>query len=82
MTHAICLLSVAPVRETISHRSEIVTQLLFGELCLIEDQYQDWYKIRVQFDNYEGWVEKKQLHLIDEKTYNKIEKINRKIGNN
>ncbi|MDR0438345.1 MAG: C40 family peptidase [Bacteroidales bacterium] len=71
MTHAICLLSVVPVRETISHRSEMVTQLLFGELCLIDDQYQDWYKIRVQFDNYEGWVEKKQLHLIDEKTYNK-----------
>ena len=72
MTHAICLLSVVPVRETISHRSEIVTQLLFGELCLIEDQYQEWFKIRVQFDDYEGWVEKKQLGLIDEKTYNQI----------
>jgi len=70
--HAVCLLSVVPVRETISHRSEMVTQLLFGELCLIEDQYQDWYKIRVQFDNYEGWVEKKQLRLIDEKTYDQI----------
>ena len=72
MTHAICLLSVVPVRETISHRSEMVTQLLFGELCLIDDQYQEWYKIRVQFDNYEGWVEKKQLHLIDEKTFSSI----------
>ncbi|MDR1951152.1 MAG: C40 family peptidase [Bacteroidales bacterium] len=72
MTHAICLLSVVPVRETISHRSEMVTQLLFGELCLIDDQYQEWYKIRVQYDNYEGWVEKKQLHLIDEKTYTQI----------
>jgi cell wall-associated NlpC family hydrolase len=70
--HAICLLSVVPIRETISHRSEMVTQLLFGELCVIEDQYQSWYKIRVQFDNYEGWVEKKQLHLIDEKTYKEI----------
>ena len=72
MIHAICLLSVVPVRETISHRSEMVTQLLFGELCLIEDQYQDWYKIRVQFDNYEGWVEKRQLSLIKEKTFNQI----------
>jgi hypothetical protein len=71
-THAICLLSVVPVRETIEHSSEMVTQLLFGELCLIDDQYQDWYKIRVQFDNYEGWVDKKQLRLIDEKTYNQI----------
>jgi len=70
--YAICLLSVVSVRETISHRSEMVTQLLFGELCLVEDQYQDWYKIRVQFDNYEGWVEKKQMYLIDEKTYNQI----------
>jgi cell wall-associated NlpC family hydrolase len=72
LNHAICLLSVVPVRETISHRSEMVTQLLFGELCLIEDQYQDWYKIRVQFDNYEGWIEKKQIRSIDEKTYQKI----------
>lgn len=72
MNFAICLLSVIPVRETISHRSEMVTQLLFGELCSVEDQYQDWYKIRVQFDNYEGWVEKKQLHLIDEQTYHQI----------
>ncbi|MCL2414590.1 MAG: C40 family peptidase [Bacteroidales bacterium] len=70
--YAICLLSSIPIRETASHRSEIVSQLLFGELCLIEDQYQDWYKIRVQFDNYEGWVDKKQLRLIDEKTYNQI----------
>ncbi len=60
------------VRETISHRAEMVTQLLFGELCVIEDQYQDWYKIRVQFDNYVGWVEKKQLRLINENSYNQI----------
>jgi hypothetical protein len=72
MTHAICLLSVVPVRETISHHSEMVTQLLFGELCLIEDQYQEWYKIRIQFDHYEGWVEKKQLCLIGENIYNQI----------
>ncbi|MDR2907616.1 MAG: C40 family peptidase [Bacteroidales bacterium] len=72
MTHAICLLSLVPVRDTISHRSEMVTQLLFGELCLIDEQYQDWYKIRVQFDQYSGWVDKNQLHEIDEKTYNQI----------
>lgn len=72
MNFAICLLSVVPVRETISHRSEMVSQLLFGELCAIVDQYQEWYKIRVQFDNYEGWVCKKQLRVIDEKLYNKI----------
>ncbi len=72
MNFAICILSVVPVRETISHRSEMVTQLLFGELCRIEDQYQDWYKIRVQFDNYEGWVEKKQLQLINENEYQQI----------
>ena len=72
MNYAICLLSSIPIRETISHRSEMVSQLLFGELCLIEEQYQDWYKIRVQFDNYEGWADKKQLCLINEKTYRKI----------
>ena len=72
MNYAICLLSSVPIRETISHRSEMVSQLLFGELCTIVDQYQEWYKIRMQFDNYEGWVCKKQLHLIDEKLYNKI----------
>jgi hypothetical protein len=72
INYAVCLLSVVPVRETIAHRSEMVTQLLFGELCVVEDQYQDWYKIRVQFDNYVGWVDKKQLQIISESSYNQI----------
>jgi len=70
--YATSFLGVVPIRETISHRSGMVTQLLFGEQCVILEQFQNWYKIRVQFDNYEGWVEKKQLHEIDEKSYKKI----------
>lgn len=59
--YAICFLSQVPVRETVSHSSEMITELLFGDTVEIKEKYQHWYKIVNLYDNYEGWVDSKQL---------------------
>lgn len=60
-TSAICGLTVIPVRATTEDTAEIVTQLLFGELVSILEKHNQWIKIRIAHDQYEGWVDRKQL---------------------
>ena len=62
----ICVVSVAPVRKEPSHRSEQVSQLLFGELCELLEKAEDFVKIKMVFDGYEGWCQASQLDETDE----------------
>ena len=57
----ICLVPVAPLRSQPSHRSEMVSQLLFGELCELLETSGDFVKVKLQYDNYEGWCQSVQL---------------------
>ncbi|KIA98598.1 C40 family peptidase [Flavobacterium sp. KMS] len=66
----ICNLAIVPVRFEPSDRSEIVTQVLFGEHFEILEQQNQWSKIKIQFDDYEGWVDSKQYQIISEANYN------------
>lgn len=67
LDHAICHLSVIPVRRYPEDPSEIVTQLLYGESChVIKRKNKNWIKIRCDYDEYEGWVDPKQLYFIKE----------------
>ncbi|MCC9070999.1 C40 family peptidase [Flavobacterium sp. F-65] len=68
----ICNLAIVPVRFEPSDRSEIVTQVLFGEHFEILEQQNQWSKIKIQFDNYEGWVDSKQYQIISEASYNSL----------
>lgn len=58
--NAICPLSQVPVRSEPSDRSEMVTQILFGETFSILEERGNWLLIRLHFDNYEGWIDHKQ----------------------
>jgi hypothetical protein len=60
MRFGMCNLSVVSVRREASHTSEMVTQLLFGELFEITEKTEDWAKVKLIYDNYEGWVDSKQ----------------------
>ena len=62
MQYGICNLSIVPIRIESSDKSELVSQLLYGEHFKIIDQRKHWCKIRVAFDDYEGWIDKKQYH--------------------
>lgn len=67
MPCGICHISVVPVRAEASHASEMVTQLLFGELLQVIDRQAKWSYVRLEYDGYEGWVDNKQFVEISDK---------------
>ncbi len=63
MTEAgICTLSLVPVRTQPGDRHELCTQLLFGDTYTPLESTADgaWLRIRIDFDDYEGWIDHKQ----------------------
>jgi cell wall-associated NlpC family hydrolase len=67
LTHyALLRFAVAPLRSEPAHRSEMVSQLLFGELVEIQDRQEDWFLVRNIFDNYSGWIPSLMLWPISE----------------
>jgi gamma-D-glutamyl-L-lysine dipeptidyl-peptidase len=58
--------SLIPVRSEPSHKSEMVTQVLFGELYRVTEKTNLWVKIQLVYDNYEGWIHIRQACFIDE----------------
>lgn len=61
MIAVICPLSIVPVRKEPDHRSEMVSQWLFGETAEVLDKKEGWSLLRFDHDGYEGWVDDKQL---------------------
>jgi len=68
-TYGACRLSVVPIRKEASHRSELVTQLLFGERYTILEERSEWVRIIGKYDGYEGWLAANQVHYIEEKEF-------------
>lgn len=67
--YAIYLNTALPVRINPDERSEMVTQLLFGQTCRILETSEAFSKIRNSDDNYEGWVDTKMLNPISQAEY-------------
>ena len=75
MNFGICPLSIVPIRSSSSHKSEMCSQLLFGELFEILDRKgRQWYKIRCLWDNFVGWVSAHQISLITPTEYAEYQK--------
>lgn len=65
MSFAICHLSVVPLRNSPSDKSEQTSQLLFGEIVeILETKGRAWSKARCTWDNCIGWVKSRQLKPI------------------
>ncbi|WP_456378411.1 C40 family peptidase [Lutibacter sp.] len=73
MHYGICNLSIVPLRIEPSDSSEMTSQILFGEHFKILEVKKNWCKIRIAFDNYEGWMDAKQFEEITEETFAKLE---------
>ena len=60
----ICTFNIVPVRATDSDKSEMVTQLLFGDKyeVISESENKKWLQIKIVEDSYEGWIDEK-LHF-------------------
>jgi gamma-D-glutamyl-L-lysine dipeptidyl-peptidase len=70
MKHAICQVSVSPLRAEARDSSEMVSQVLFGEKLIVVEELEKWTKVQLDFDGYQGWVDPKQILEISEEEYN------------
>jgi len=81
MHYGICNLSIVPLRIEPNDSSEMISQLLFGEHFKILEIRKKWSKIRVAFDNYEGWIDNKQFEEITEETHVNIKNSETTLAN-
>ncbi len=74
-------LSVIPVRAMASDKAEQVTQLLFGEHYEVVEQSADkkWLRMRIAFDQYEGWIDRRQHHAISREYFDYMDRAEFKI---
>ena len=59
--YAACQVSIAPLRAQPSDKSEMVSQLLFGETMQINEQKDQWRHVSCTWDGHAGWVDAKQI---------------------
>jgi gamma-D-glutamyl-L-lysine dipeptidyl-peptidase len=60
----VCCVPVSPVRRDSMHKSEMISQLLFGEAVeVLEQGPENWIRIRCLYDDYEGWIT--QSHITE-----------------
>lgn len=64
MNKGICNVSVAPVRADKTDKAEIVTEMLYGESADILEVINNWTRIKMHYDGYEGWIDTKQITLV------------------
>jgi hypothetical protein len=72
MAFGICNVSIMPLRAEADDRSEMVSQVLFGETLDVLEMRSNWARVRVLTDRYEGWVDPKQFAVIDDAEMNRL----------
>jgi hypothetical protein len=74
MNYGISQLSIVPMRDDPSDKSEMINQILFGEHFKILEARKKWSRIRLAHDSYEGWICNKQILEISEDDYKQLDK--------
>jgi gamma-D-glutamyl-L-lysine dipeptidyl-peptidase len=70
MSYAVCCVPVSPLRQAPDHRSEMTSQLLFGECCIITlVEKNGWVKIVTKAGAYAGWCQQSHFQEIDDEHY-------------
>jgi len=64
MLTGICLLPVIPMRKVKSDKSEMTSQILFGETFKILEKSNQWSFVELHHDKYTGWIDNKQYKEI------------------
>lgn len=64
----ICENVFVPLRIGPTHKSEMLSQILFGEKYRIIDEAGHWMKVETLFDNYSGWIDKDHLQHSDDQS--------------
>lgn len=72
MTYGVAHLSIIPLRSEPSEKSEMVSQLLFGDAYIVLEEQNGRFKIQTCDCQYEGWMDKKlfnPIHELDVEAY-------------
>lgn len=75
MMFGICNLAIVPLRLEPSDRSEMTSQVLFGEHFRILEHKAKWSFIELAYDGYTGWIDNKQLRILSETEYNHLTSV-------
>lgn len=70
MSYAICQVSLAPLRSHPAEKSEMVSQLLFGETVSVHATKDNWVHVTCTWDGVSGWVDLKQIKRISDEEFN------------
>ncbi len=74
MNYGVSGLSIIPVRKEPSEKSEMVTQVLFGEHFEIFEEMVGWSRVKLDWDGYEGWVDSKMITPLNTPAFARIQK--------
>ena len=74
MNYGISQLSIVPMRDDPSDKSEMINQILFGEHFKILEARKKWSRIRLAHDSYQGWICNKQVLEISEDDHKQLDK--------
>lgn len=73
--YGLCTLPAVPMRAACSHRSEMVSQLLFGEGYRVLQIDGEWVEIETTADGYHGFIASNQHEGISGTAYDATEKL-------
>ncbi len=65
MNYGIVKTSCMAVRKEASERSEMSSQLLFGELFEVIEDSKQWLFVKNEYDGYEGWISRTETGILN-----------------
>jgi len=72
MEYGICMQALVPVRFQPGDKQEMTNQLLLGDQVFIKGQVKEWVLVQTVDDEYEGWVDRKQVSMISKEEFNEL----------
>jgi len=76
----VCNLSLVPLRTEPSDKSEMCSQLLFGDHFILIEITDKWSRILTAFDEYEGWIDNKQYTQVSQTAFDGLNNFNSILG--
>ncbi|MCX7863154.1 MAG: C40 family peptidase [Bacteroidales bacterium] len=69
--YALVNIACLPLRSEPSEKAEMATQVLFGDVVYVIEEFGNWVRVHCPFDDYIGWIDSKTLYYIDNYTESK-----------
>ncbi|MDR0810682.1 MAG: C40 family peptidase [Paludibacter sp.] len=67
--YAINLIPILPLRANAAEESELITQILYGEIVTVLELIERWARVENFADGETGWVDRKMLTFIDKEQF-------------